>query len=111
LTEAAEKSDLSVPTTREEAYALTLEELVAVAGRVAAFVGAWDDGLVEQFKREQGEMVIDSALGVFVVTLLTEEFDEDLIDFGKIDVNRWRNIGEVASIVFDAVQGHRASHE
>lgn len=111
MTEATSKIDLGVPATREESYGLTLEDFVSVAGRVAAFVGAWDEATVEQFEHELGDMVIDSALGVFVVTLLTEEFEEDLIDFERIDPSRWRTLGDVALIVFEAVQGHRANRE
>lgn len=107
MSETAQKSDLGVPATQDEAYALTLDDLISISGRVAAFVGAWDADVIADFETKKGAMVIDSALGLFVATLLTEEFAEDLIDFGTIDVWRWRSIGEVASIVFDAVQAHR----
>lgn len=109
MSETTQKSDLGVPSTQDEAYALTLDDLISIAGRVAAFVGAWGIDLVAEFDTKKGAMVIDSALGLFVATLLTEEFAEDLIDFGKIEVWRWRSIGEVASIVFDAVQAQRTT--
>jgi hypothetical protein len=107
LSATTQKSDLGVPATQDEAYALTLDDLISISGRVAAFVGAWDTDVMVESDAKKGAMVIDSALGLFVATLLTEEFAEDLIDFGKIEVWRWRSIGEVAAIVFDAVQAHR----
>lgn len=111
MTEAMPKTELGVPPTREAMYSLSLEDVIETCGRVAGFVAAWDDDLKTQFEHEQGDMLIDSAVGLFVVTLLTEEFPQDLIDFTAIDPGQWQTLGGVASIVYEAVQSYRASHE
>ncbi|MGX9901319.1 hypothetical protein ACW0JT_18245 [Arthrobacter sp. SA17] len=111
MTAATPKADLGVPTTQEGMYALSPEDMTGICGRVAGFVAAWDDDLKSQFEHEQGAMIIDSAIGLFVLTLLTEEFPQDLIDFAAIDPRLWQTLGGVASIVYEAVQTFRASHE
>ncbi|MFJ5859883.1 hypothetical protein ACIQCM_00495 [Pseudarthrobacter sp. NPDC092439] len=111
MTAATSKTELGVPSTQEGMYGLSLEDMTEICGRVAGFVAAWDDDLKTQFEHEQGDMIIDSAIGLFVLTLLTEEFPQDLIDFTAIDPGQWQTLGGVASIVYEAVQSYRASHE
>lgn len=53
-------------------------------------------------------MAIESVVGVFAATFITEAFDAGLIDFKLIEAWQWRSIESVARIIFEAVQNRWA---
>lgn len=111
MPEIVTKSDLGVPSTREEAYELTLDEWISVSTAAAGSAAAWDDETVAAAGLDGGAFAIDSALGLFVVTLLTEQFPEDIINISAVPVGDWRSLGAVAAIVCDAVQEFQTRDE
>ncbi|MEO3941669.1 hypothetical protein V3C41_11380 [Paenarthrobacter nicotinovorans] len=99
---------LNAPGTREELAALSLEGMADLVGRVVAYTCAWGDEATSQFEREGVNMAIESVVGVFAATFITEAFDAGLIDFKLIEAWQWRSIESVARIIFEAVQNRWA---
>jgi len=102
---------VQVPTTVEEAFTLTIDQWIALTTELAGTVAAWDDDVKAAANSGGAGFAIDSGLGLFIVTYLTELFPDDIIDMSAVPVSDWRSLGTVAAIVFTAVQEFRARDE
>lgn len=101
------KVALGVPSTVEDAYALTRDEWIPIVISVARYAAAWDIEQVAAAEADGAGHEIDSALGLFAVVLAIEQFPDDILDVEAMPADHWRSIGTVASIIYEAIQGHR----